>query len=258
MENGSKSESAQTEVIAPVWRDWHTVGSDFRRFDGLSKLEQDAIMRGDTVASEVMINDDMLWGSVFRYEPSMKPEALAAIFHDYDGQYRFVPGMPETRVVNRTGKLHRVFHRINPITFFSHGAQTSWPAWLYNALCYSYQLDEEVFSTPTAEGPGYAIRWTIPLETQVLGARENGEIMFTRMGEGTLMSYNNATEPFGYKALQSIFPQSILSKLYISLGNVACDYYKRTVEGFLATAQSMTTEAIQTDIDRMLGQPGLE
>ena len=72
------------------------------------------------------------------------------------------------------------------------------------------------------------------------------------------MSYNNATEPFGYKALQSIFPQSILSKLYISLGNVACDYYKRTVEGFLATAQSMTTEAIQTDIDRMLGQPGLE
>ena len=118
MENGSKSESAQTEVIAPVWRDWHTVGSDFRRFEGLSKLEQDAIMRGDTVASEVMINDDMLWGSVFRYEPSMKPEALAAIFHDYDGQYRFVPGMPETRVVNRTGKLHRVFHRINPITFF--------------------------------------------------------------------------------------------------------------------------------------------
>ena len=34
MENGSKSESAQTEVIAPVWRDWHTVGSDFRRFEG--------------------------------------------------------------------------------------------------------------------------------------------------------------------------------------------------------------------------------
>ena len=70
MENGSKSESAQTEVIAPVWRDWHTVGSDFRRFEGLSKLEQDAIMRGDTVASEVMINDDMLWGSLQPQEGS--------------------------------------------------------------------------------------------------------------------------------------------------------------------------------------------
>ena len=33
-------------------------------------------MRGETVASEVVINDDLLWGSVFRYEPSMPPENL--------------------------------------------------------------------------------------------------------------------------------------------------------------------------------------
>ena len=77
MEDNLEGASTDTEVIAPVWRDWHTVGSDFRRFEGLSQSERDAIMRGETVASEVMINDDMLWGSVFRYEPSMKPEALA-------------------------------------------------------------------------------------------------------------------------------------------------------------------------------------
>ena len=257
MEERAEVVSPEPKEIAPVWRDWHTVGDDFRRFERLPEVEQKAIMRGETVASEVVINDDMLWGSVFRYEASMKPEALAAVFHDYDGQYRFVPGMPETRVVNRTGKLHRVFHRINPITFLSHGAQTSWPAWLYNALCYSYQLDEEVFSTPTDDGPGYAIRWTIPLETQVMGARENGEIMFTRMGEGTLMSYNNATEPFGYKTLKAIFPEGLLTKLYVGMGNIASDYYKRTVEGFLDVAKDMSEDALKVDIDRMLSQPDL-
>ena len=60
--------------IAEVWKDWHTVGDDFRRFENLPKNEQEAIMRGETVASEVVINDDLLWGSVFRYEPSMPPE----------------------------------------------------------------------------------------------------------------------------------------------------------------------------------------
>ena len=82
-------------------------------------------MRGETVASEVVINDDLLWGSVFRYEPSMPPEELAAIFHNYNGQCRYVPGMPVTQVINQTGKLHRVFHRINPVTFFADGAQKS-------------------------------------------------------------------------------------------------------------------------------------
>ena len=179
--------------------------------------------RGETVASEVVINDDLLWGSVFRYEPSMPPEELAAIFHNYNGQCRYVPGMPVTQVINQTGKLHRVFHRINPVTFFADGAQKSWPEWLYNAMCYSYQLDEEVFSTPTDTGPGYAIRWTIPLETQVMGARENGEIMFTKMGEGTLMSYNNATEPFGYKRLKKLLPSGTLTKLYLWMGTIASD-----------------------------------
>ena len=243
--------------IAEVWRDWHTVGDDFRRFENLSSADQDAIRGGETVASKVIINDDLLWGSVFRYEPSMQPEELAAIFHNYNGQCRYVPGMPVTQVVNQTGKLHRVFHKINPITFFSHGAQTSWPSWLYNALCYSYQLDEEVFATPTQQGPGYAIRWTIPLETQVMGARENGEIMFTKMGDGTLMSYNNATEPFGYKNLKALLPEGMLRKLYLWMGTIACDYYKRTVDGFLQVSKSLSREEIRQDIARMFEQPGL-
>ena len=96
MEERAEVVSPEPKEIAPVWRDWHTVGDDFRRFERLPEVEQKAIMHGETVASEVVINDDMLWGSVFRYEASMKPEALAAVFHDYDGQYRFVPGMPES------------------------------------------------------------------------------------------------------------------------------------------------------------------
>ena len=251
------SQPVSDSEIAEVWKDWHTVGDDFRRFERLSKSDQEAILRGETVASEVVINDDLLWGSVFRYEPSMSPEELAAIFHNYNGQYRYVPGMPVTEVVHQKGKLHRVFHRINPVTFFSHGAQTSWPAWLYNAMCYSYQLDEEVFSTPTDDGPGYAIRWTIPLETQVMGARENGEIMFTKMGSGTLMSYNNATEPFGYKNLKKLLPSSALTKLYLWMGTIASDYYKRTVEGFLDVSKSLSADEIRQDVARMLEQPGL-
>ena len=114
--------------IAEVWKDWHTVGDDFRRFENLPKNEQEAIMRGETVVSEVVINDDLLWGSVFRYEPSMPPEELAAIFHNYNGQCRYVPGMPVTQVINQTGKLHRVLHRINPVTFFADGAQNLGPS----------------------------------------------------------------------------------------------------------------------------------
>ena len=251
------STTVSDSEIAEVWKDWHRVGDDFRRFESLPNDQQALIMRGETVASEVVINDDLLWGSVFRYEASMPPEELAAIFHNYGGQCRYVPGMPVTEVVNQTGKLHRVYHRINPVTFFAHGAQSSWPSWLYNALCYSYQLDEEVFATPTEAGPGYAIRWTIPLETQVMGARENGEIMFTRMGEGTLMSYNNATEPFGYKKMKALLPEGLLSKTYIWMGTIASDYYKRTVEGFLEVSKSLSRDEIQRDVAIMLDQPGL-
>ena len=90
-----------------------------------------------------------------------------------------------------------------------------------------------------------------------MGARENGEIMFTKMGSGTLMSYNNATEPFGYKNLKKLLPSSALTKLYLWMGTIASDYYKRTVEGFLDVSKSLSADEIRQDVARMLEQPGL-
>ena len=90
-----------------------------------------------------------------------------------------------------------------------------------------------------------------------MGARENGEIMFTKMGEGTLMSYNNATEPFGYKRLKKLLPSGTLTKLYLWMGTIASDYYKRTVEGFLEVSKGLSREEIRQDVARMLEQPGL-
>lgn len=246
-----------TEESEAVWRDWHIVGADFRSFERLSEEDQQALWRGETVTSGVVVNDDMLWGSVFRYVPTMSPAALASVFHDYDGQYRYVPGMPETRVVEQTGKLHRVFHRISAVTFVYDRAQQTWPAWLYNAFSYTYELDEEVFRSDTSEGPGYAIRWTIPLETQILGGRENGEIRFTHMGDGTLVSYNNATEPFGYKTLKSWLPGRVVDGLCRYMGALANDYYERTVVRFIDVAEGLDEDEITANIQRMLGQPGL-
>jgi len=234
-----------------VWHDWTAVGEVFTRFDQLTQAEQSAVLAGKTVASRVTLKDELLWGSVFKHEPTMSPKTLAAVFCDYDGQYRYVPGMPVTRVVNRTGKLSRVFHRINPVTFIAPGAQRSWPSWLYNRLTYSYELDEEVFSTPTEEGPGFSIRWTIPLDTQVLGARENGEIMFTQMGSGTLISYNNATGLFGHKYLKALLPSSWLARLYRFFGTIACDYYRRTVDGFLEVATQLDAAELDRDVQSM-------
>ena len=71
------NEPVSDSEIAEVWKDWHTVGDDFRRFENLQKEDREAILRGETVASKVVINDDLLWGSVFRYEASMPPEELA-------------------------------------------------------------------------------------------------------------------------------------------------------------------------------------
>ena len=118
-------------------------------------------------------------------------------------------------------------------------------------MTYSYQLDEEVFVIPGEPGPGYSIRWTIPLETQVLGARENGEIRFTPMGTGTLITYNNATEPFGYNHLKALLPSQFLRRIYHGLGGIASDYYQRTVNGFLKVANELSPHEIQADIAEM-------
>ena len=81
--------------------------------------------------------------------------------------------------------------------------------------------------------------------------------MFTRMGEGTLLSYNNATEPFGYQAFKSFMPKGLLTRLYLSMGRFASDYYKRTVDGFLAISKTLEQAEIDADLERMLSQPDL-
>lgn len=234
-----------------LWSDWNTVGTDFRRFADVTADEQRRIAAGETVASPVAIRDDLLWGSVLRFVDGVRPEALAAIFADYDGQYRYVPGMPVTRVLARRGALCRVHHRINPLTFVLPRAQQSWPSAIYDRLTYAYQLDEQVFPVTDDGAPGYAIRWTIPLETQVLGARENGEIMFTEKDRGTLVTYNNATEPFAYEQLQRLMPERLLRRFYLAAGRLARDYYIRTVEGFIEVATTLPEADIEHDIERM-------
>ena len=236
-----------------VWGDWSVVGKCFRRLDSLSEMDRQTVARGETLVSRVMIADNLLWGSVFRYEALLSPEALAAVFSDYAGQWRYVPGMPVTKVSRQRGKLHRVFHRSNPVTFIAPQAQSRWPAWLYNRLPYSYELDEEVFPQSSNSGLGYSIRWTIPLETQVLGARENGEICFTPMQGGTLITYNNATEPFGYRKLQGMMPRRLLTRVYRSLGGIASDYYQRTVNNFVDVMSTLAEQEIQTEIMRLRG-----
>ncbi len=235
----------------PVWDDWQVVGRSFRRFDDLEEDRRAEVRRGTTHATPVTIRDDLLWGSVFRFVRDVAPVALAAVFHDYDGQVRFVPGMTETRVVGWAGKCARVYHRINPLTFVAPAAQRRWPAAIYGALTYAYFLDEEVFPVAAEEGEGYAIRWTIPVDTQVLGARENGEIQFTPFSGGTLVTYNNATEPFGYRALRAWLPDRFVERGYGALGELARDYYRRTVDGFVESASVLAAAEVGMAIERM-------
>lgn len=231
-----------------TWRDWLAVGSTFARIDDLDEEQKAELRSGATVKTAVVIRDGMLWGSIFRFEPAMDPRRLAALFYDFAGQCRFVPGMPITRVVQRSGKRSRVYHRINPIVFLWPRADRWQSSSWFRAGTYAYELDEEVFE----EAGGHAIRWTIPLEKQVLGGRENGEILFTPHEGGALITYNNATAPFGYTQLKFLLPGRLLRWLYRSLGSIAQDYYRRTVDGFLAVAAERSSDDLEADLAVML------
>ncbi|MCP4871137.1 MAG: hypothetical protein GY898_20710 [Proteobacteria bacterium] len=231
-----------------VWRDWLEVGSTFARIGGLTDEQRAALHRGETVKTDVVIRDGLLWGSIFRFDPNGRPRQLAGMFYDFEGQARYVPGMPVVRVVTRAGKRSRVFHRINPIVFLWPGADRFQSSWWFRAGMYSYELDEEVFEEPG----GHSIRWTIPLAKQVLGGRENGEIMFTEHEGGALITYNNATAPFGYAQLKWLLPKRLLAWLYRSLGGIAQDYYRRTVDGVLRVAGELSAEQLEADEARLL------
>ena len=66
------------------------------------------------------------------------------------------------------------------------------------------------------------------------------------------MSYNNATEPFGYKRLKKLLPSGNLYEVYLLDGTIASDY-KRT-EGFLEASKGLSREEIRQDVARMLEQ----
>ena len=246
MERSTAAEPASGKV--DLWADWRNVGEEFTRFHQLEESDQKKVLDGETVVSPVTIKDDLLTGSVFRYVPRVTPKTLAGVFSNYDGHQRFVPGMPETRVLHQHDDVSRVFHRINPVTFIAPNAQKNWPGWIYNNMTYSYEVDEQVYRQ---DDDSLSVRWTIPEEKRTMGARENGEITFTRMGQGTLISYNNATEPFGYHSLKQLLPEQTLQNGYGKLGSIAADYYRRTVDGFVDLVHTMNVHDLRSDITRM-------
>ena len=103
-------------------------------------------MRGETVASEVVNNDDLLWGSVFRCEPSMPP----------GGTCRYLPAITRPMPLcarNASDSGIRIKPKVNVSfiesitrTFFADGAQKSGPSGSTTPCVTSKQLDEEVFS----------------------------------------------------------------------------------------------------------------
>ena len=58
------NQSVADSEVAEVWKDWHTVGDDFRHFENLPKDEQEAIMRGETVASSKSSSTMTSYGAV--------------------------------------------------------------------------------------------------------------------------------------------------------------------------------------------------
>jgi hypothetical protein len=192
-----KPKSCTTNQFA----DWEIIGAMFQKRNGLASRDLSELQSGETILDPTILHENLLWGSVFRLVHSLSPESLAAICADYNHHCRFVPGIPITRVLRRNGSMSRFLHRINPLIFLIENVAQILPRWLYELLTYSYQLDEQVSIVPGKDA-AFAIRWTIPLETQVLGARENGQILFSSAPGGTLISYNNVTEPFlGHLAL---------------------------------------------------------
>jgi hypothetical protein len=227
--------------------DWEIIGTMFQKRNELTRIDLSELQSGDTILHPTILHENLLWGSVFRLVHGVSPESLAAIFADYDHHCRFVPGMPITRVLRRDGSMSRVLHRINPLIFLIENVAQILPRWLYEFLTYSYQLDEQVSIVPGKDA-AFAIRWTIPLETQVLGARENGQILLSSAPGGTLISYNNATEPFlGHLAREFEALNALLMPL-------ADSYYVRTVDGLVDFFHNLRPDEVKVATNNLWAQ----
>ena len=71
------------------------------------------------------------------------------------------------------------------------------------------------------------------------------------MQGGALVTYNNATEPFGHRALAALLPRSWTARIHLRLGALARDYYRRTVEGFLDVATRLDLSERERDVAAM-------
>lgn len=208
-------------------------------YSDLSPNNQEKVRNAELVVLPVLLENDLLTGEVFKYMPSVQPEAAAAVFFDYDQQYLFLPGMTSTRVLEWNGTKALVRHRINPIAFISTADPVTFQNWFFNLGAYSYDLDEEIHH----QDETYTTTWAIPENRRVLGSEERGQIQFERMGTGTLISYENSTRPFMYDYFLKCAEGNLVGrKINKFLCSTAESYYERTVKFF----EKRTMDLIQT------------
>lgn len=235
-----------------LFADWEIIGNSFLHSECLTADEWYALINGATVVRPVQHYEDLFWGAVFRFVPDASPHDLAAVWADYNGHKRFVPGMTHTKVLSRNGSVSRVSHFINPLIFlFNEESLTSLlPRWLFEALTFEYELDEQVYNEASrvsgkGSGDAFGIRWTIPVDTQwTMGSRENGEIYFSPAPQGgTIISYNNATEPFHVaRLMRAVLPRRLYDLGIYPVCALAGNYYARTVDGLVTLFTSRLTQ----------------
>jgi hypothetical protein len=205
-------------------------------FSDLSPALKVQLQRQKTVVIPVTLEDHLLKGAVFRWVPKRSPVELAAIFFDYDKQYLFLPGMTSTRVIEWKGAQARVRHRMNPMAFIIDQPPAYFHSSFFDFTAFSYDLYERVEQRDGA----YLISWEMPPEARAHRSQEKGSILFESVGGGTLISYQNETEPFFYEALfgsQNISP--VGQSMQAFFRQTAQQYYEKTIRYFLWYSDSL-------------------
>ena len=205
-------------------------------YSDLSPADQTKVRNSKLVTIPVHLENNLLKGEIFKYLPSMTPVMLASVFFDYNQQYLFLPGMTSTHVLEWSGTRAWVRHRLNPMAFISKAPPKLFQNWFFDLGAYSYDLNEDV----QYKDGTYTISWSMPQEARVLGSEEKGLIRFEPFDIGTLITYQNATEPFMYETLfNSPHPDVMIRKIQKFLCRTAQSYYERTVSLFVKRTQEV-------------------
>lgn len=207
--------------------------------DLTEEQRNDLLVEGEYVVLPDVVVDKVQSASVLKFIPNDQPkqvaERMSALFWDMNNQSAFVPGMTSTEVTQWGGKQAIVLHYISPLTFFGDLAQRLLPRSIYHSTAYSYSLLYEVYK----EGDEYHVSWAIPQELSSAGEHENGDIRFTPMAGGTLITYNNATEPFMFEQAQEVLAPRIMSRINETASRMGGDYFLRTVQNFVDRYNSL-------------------